>query len=274
MINYKNTEKGFLSKILLREFPALSYSELKVIFRKKDIKVNGKRVNSDISLSGGEDIIVYNKDKEIKVVFEDDNIAIVHKPIGIETTTVDKTFSQRSLEEFTGLFACHRLDMNTEGLVLMAKSKEIQKIIYNEFKLGNVHKNYMAIVKGGDLKNEDTLHHYLIKKDDKVVVVKSKEKDSLEIITKYKVVENKGEFSIVDIELMTGRTHQIRAHFSYIAHPVLGDNKYGDKEFNEKLGYKKQCLCAYKLSFTFEDDRLKYLNNRIFETSPTYKIPS
>ena len=274
MINYRNTENGFLSKILLREFPALSYSELKVIFRKKDIKIDGKRINSDIRLNGGEEIIVYNKDKEIKVIYEDDNIVIVHKPIGVESTTVDKSFSQRSLEEFTGFFACHRLDMNTEGLVLMAKNKEIQKIIYNEFKLGNVHKNYKAIVKGNNLKDEDTLNHYLIKKDDKVVVVKTQEKDALEIITKYKVIEKKGEFSIVDIELLTGRTHQIRAHFAYISHPVLGDNKYGDKEFNEKLGYKKQCLCAYKLSFTFEDERLKYLNDRIFETTPTYKIPS
>ena len=257
MINYRNTESGILSKILLREFPALSYSELKVIFRKKDIKIDGKRINSDIRLVGGEEIIVYNKDKEIRVVYEDENIAIVHKPIGIESTTVDKSFSQRSLEEFTGFFACHRLDMNTEGLVLMAKNKDIQKIIYNEFKLGNVHKNYKAIVKGNELKNEDTLNHYLIKKDDKVVVVKNPEKDALEFITKYKVLEKRDLFSIVDIELLTGRTHQIRAHFSYIAHPVLGDNKYGDKDFNEKLGYKKQCLCAYRLTFTFNDDRLR-----------------
>ena len=81
MINYRNTENGFLSKILLREFPALSYSELKVIFRKKDIKIDGKRINSDIRLNGGEEIIVYNKDKEIKVIYEDDNIfftALLH----------------------------------------------------------------------------------------------------------------------------------------------------------------------------------------------------
>lgn len=274
MINFKNKEKGILSKILLREFPSLSYSELKVLFRKKDVKVDGKRVNTDIKLNGNEEIIVYNKDKKVNIVYEDDNVAIAHKPIGVETTTVDKTFSQDSLEEITGYYACHRLDMNTEGLVILAKNKEVQKIIYNEFRLGNVHKNYVALVKGADLKDSDTLNHYLIKKDDKVVVIRDKEKDALEIITKYRVVERKDEISIVDIELLTGRTHQIRAHFAYISHPVVGDNKYGDKDFNNKLGYKKQCLCAYRLHFTFEDDRLKYLNDKVVETVPTFKIPS
>ena len=128
-------------------------------------------------------------------------------------------------------------------------------------------------MKGGDIKDSDTLRHYLIKKDDKVVIVKNEEKGALEVITKYKVIERTEKFAVVDIELLTGRTHQIRAHFSYISHPVLGDNKYGDKDFNQEFGFKKQCLCAYRLWFTFEDEKLKYLNEKTIETSPTFEIP-
>lgn len=272
MINFKNKNSGNLSKILLKEYPALTYAELKVLFRKKDIKVNGKRVNEDVKLTGGEDIVVYNREKKLNVVYEDNNICIVHKPMGVETTNVDKAYTQPSLEQISGYYACHRLDMNTEGLIILAKSKEIQKEMYKEFKLGNVHKFYTALIKGSPKKDTDILKDYLVKKDDRVYVYKDKVTNSHEIVTKYTVVDKNQDVSLVKIELLTGKTHQIRAHFAFIGHPVVGDNKYGDKEFNEKLKLKKQCLCSTKLSFSCESNNLKYLNNLSFETKPSFKL--
>lgn len=272
MINFVNKDKGNLSKILLKEYPMLSYSELKVLFRKKDIKINGKRVNSDVKLVGGEEIIVYNKDKELKVVYEDNNVYIVHKPIGVECKKEDRTYAQNSLEEITNYYVCHRLDMNTEGLIIMAKNEHIRDIMFDEFKKGNIHKFYIALVKGVLKKDSDTMSDYLVKGDDRVYVSHEKVKDSQNIITKYKVLKRFEDVSMVEVELLTGRTHQIRAHFAYISHPVVGDNKYGDKEFNESKGFKKQCLCAYKLRFTCENFELKYLNELEFETKPTFNM--
>ena len=272
MINFKNKTSGNISKILLKEYPSLTYAELKVLFRKKDIKVDGKRINSDIKLIGGEDIIVYNKEKKLNIIYEDDNICIVHKPMGVESTNVDRTYTQPSLEEMSGYYACHRLDMNTEGLIILAKSKAIQAEMHNEFRLGNVHKFYTAKIKGTPKNSEATLKDYLVKKDDRVYVYKDKVNNSQEIVTKYVVIDKNEDLSIVEVELLTGKTHQIRAHFAFIGHPVVGDNKYGDKDFNKRYNVKKQCLCSTKLTFSCVSDNLKYLNDLCIQTTPSFKI--
>lgn len=270
MITFKNKENGILSKILLKEYPAITYSELKTLFRKKDIKINGKRINEDVVLNGGEEIIVYNKEKSVKILYEDSNVIIVHKPFGVETTKVDKAYLASSLEEMVKGFACHRLDMNTEGIVILAKNEFIQKEMFKEFKMGNIHKFYLAYVYGILNKKESTLNNYLIKLNDGVKVVENKEKNSVNIITKYKVVKEFENYSLVEIELVTGKTHQIRAHFSYINHFVIGDNKYGNKDINKEFGFKKQCLCSYKVKFTCESPVLKYLNELDITTTPTF----
>lgn len=270
MINFKNEEVGSLSKIILKKYPTITFGELKILFRKKDVKVDGKRINADIKLIGGEEILVYNKEKNIKTLYEDDNLIVVHKPFGVETTKVDKAYLGQSLEEMTNAFACHRIDMNTEGIVILAKNKFIQNEMFKEFKLNNIHKFYIAQVYGILNKKEDVLSGYLIKMADGVKIVDKKEKNALEIKTKYKVLKEEKECSLVEIELLTGRTHQIRAHFAHIGHFVVGDNKYGDKEINKKLGFKKQCLCSYKVTFTCESPILKYLNEIKIETEPTF----
>lgn len=272
MINFDSKENGMLSKILLKNYPTLSFAELKVLFRKKDIKINGKRVNQDVAISTGDNIVVYNKEKTVDVIYEDVNIMIVHKPYGVETTTIDKSYSGKSLEEMTGCYACHRLDMNTEGIVILAKTESVRDEIFAEFKKGNVHKTYIALVKGEVKKIEDTLNHYLVKGDDRVYVYKDKVKDASNIITKYKVLEVLDDMTKVEVDLVTGKTHQIRAHMAYIGHPVVGDNKYGDKDFNKSKGVKKQCLCAYKVELNFESGRLKYLNGVEYKTAPHFKI--
>lgn len=270
MINFINKEDGILTKILLKNYPQLTFGEVKVLLRKKDIKINGKRVNSDVEIVAGDEVVVYNKDKQLNVVYEDNNILVVHKPFGVETTKADKAYKGESLEEMTKATACHRLDMNTEGLVILAKNDFILKEMFKEFKEGNINKFYLARVKGVFQEKEKTLSDYLIKGDNQVKVYSEKVKDSVNIITKYKVLEETSDESLVEVELVTGKTHQIRAHLSFIGHPIIGDNKYGDKEFNKLKGNKKQCLCSYKITFNLNSGVLKYLNDIEVETKPTF----
>ena len=270
MINFTSKEDGSLTKILLKNYPQLTFGEVKVLLRKKDIKINGKRVNGDVEISYGDEIVVYNKDKQLNVVYEDNNILVVHKPFGVETTKADKTYKGESLEEMTNAFACHRLDMNTEGLVVLAKNEFVLREMFKEFKEGNINKFYLARVKGVLKDKEKTLTHYLVKGDGQVKVYGEKVKDSVNIITKYKVLEEFEDESLLEVELITGKTHQIRAHLSFIGHPVIGDNKYGDKEFNKTKGNKKQCLCSYKITFNLQSGVLKYLNALEFKTKPTF----
>ena len=270
MIDFISKEDGSLTKILLKNYPQLTFGEVKGLLRKKDIKINGKRVNSDVEISSGDEIIVYNKDKQLNVIYEDNNVLVVHKPFGVETTKVDKTYKGESLEEMTNAFACHRLDMNTEGLIILAKNQFILKEMFKEFKEGNVNKFYLARVKGVLKDKEKTLSSYLVKGDGQVKVYGEKVKDSVKIITKYKVLQEEVDESLLEVELITGKTHQIRAHLSFIGHPVIGDNKYGDKDFNKLKGNKKQCLCSYKMTLNLKSDVLKYLNVLEFKTKPTF----
>ncbi len=270
MINFTSNENGNLTKILLKNYPQLTFGEVKVLLRKKDIKLNGKRVNNDVEIFIGDEIVVYNKDKQLSVIYEDSNILVVHKPFGVETTKADKTYKGESLEEMTNAFACHRLDMNTEGLVLLAKNEFVLREMFKEFKEGNVNKFYLARVKGILSEKEKTLNDFLVKGDAIVKVYGEKVKDSVNIVTKYKVIKEAIDESLLEVELITGKTHQIRAHLSFIGHPVIGDNKYGDKEFNKQKGNKKQCLCSYKMTFNLQSNVLNYLNTLEFETKPTF----
>ena len=164
---------------------------------------------------------------------------------------------------------CNRIDRNTGGIVIAAKNAESLRIMNEKIKLREIDKFYLAAIHGVPKKKEDTLKGFL-KKDEKTKSVtiydKNPPRDAKTIITKYRVLKTKFDSSLVEVELLTGRTHQIRAHFSHIGHPLIGDGKYGINKEDRARGYKYQALYSYKLKFSFkgEENALSYLNGKEF----------
>ena len=160
----------------------------------------------------------------------------------------------------------HRLDRNTTGLVIASKNLETSKILLDAFKdKENLEKYYIALVKG-KTKKEDTINKRLLK-DEKKKFVKV-DSNGLEAITKYKLITNNDNYSLLKVNLLTGRTHQIRVHMSSINHPLINDEKYGDfrenKEFTDKFKYKYQFLHSYVMKFKEMPGALNYLSNKTF----------
>lgn len=275
-------ESEKLSRVLNKNINNISYSNIQKLFRKKDVKVNGKRVNSDILVSDGDEVIVYVteemtavKSKKIDVVFEDANIIVVNKSIKME---VESDFGDPDLTYHVNEYlknkkeksakAVHRLDRNTKGLVVFAKNDKTYKELFKAFKDRTVKKYYEAMVVGVLPKEKDTLVAYLkTDKQKSYSEVSASPKPGFEkIITKYEVIFSTSDRTYVEIELVTGKTHQIRAHFNFIGHPLVGDGKYGNNQVNKKFREKTQLLLAKRIVFNFDkSSSLYYLNNKVIE---------
>ena len=165
---------------------------------------------------------------------------------------------------------CHRLDRNTSGLILFAKNETSLKILLEKFKSHEIKKHYLALVYGIPKKKNDKLISYLFKDSSKSLVYISDvpKKGYLKIITSYSLLESySNNTSLLDVEIETGRTHQIRAHLAHIGLPIVGDGKYGKNEINKNFKVKTQKLVSYKLAFDFKTDSgiLNYLNGKSFE---------
>lgn len=269
--------------------------------RTKRIKLNGKKAEISTRLKEGDTVEMYINDeffikeesvydftrasKEIDIVYEDENIVLLNKKVGLLCHPDDKEFVdtligrlKRYLYEkgefnpddessFTPALV-NRIDRNTGGIVIAAKNAESLRILNKKLKDREIEKYYLCVVHGYINKKSDILKGYLIKNEDKnlVKIYNKKTENSKEIKTEYKVLSEKNNLSLVEVHLLTGRTHQIRAHFAFIGHPLLGDGKYGNNEQNKAYGYKKQFLYSYKLIFNFETDSgtLQYLDGKEF----------
>lgn len=266
-----------LSFFLYSHFDGLSSATLHKALRKKDIRINDIRINEDTVVHEFDTIAIYIIDEllyksyNIQTIFEDDNILVVNKPADLEVVSVsssESTLTKVLSKKYAFISPCHRIDRNTTGLVLFAKNQESLEILFDKFKKKEIKKNYRCTVLGKMPQKEDLLKAYLFKDIKKSIVYISDvpKKGYLEIMTKYRVLsENKHDnTSVLDVELITGRTHQIRAHLAHIGHPIIGDGKYGRNEVNKKFKCKYQQLENYKIKFDFVTDAgiLNYLNGK------------
>ena len=236
MKNLIVTEKfnnKLVSEFLLFTFPALNKNSIFKAFRKKDIIINSKRTTTDLKVFAGDEIIIYITDAvlfniNIDIIYEDENIIIINKPVGLE---VDGENSLTSLLQTkyntTSTFPCHRLDKNTTGLVLFARNEITLSILLDKFKNSEINKYYIAKVYGIPKNDFATLTAFLFKDSKKSIVYVSdtKKPGYLPITTKYKTIncDKKNNSSTLEVELITGKTHQIRAHLAHIGHPIIGD---------------------------------------------------
>lgn len=255
---FKTTKPIKLSKFLLESYGAeLSYSTLQKLIRNKDIKVDGKRINKDISLLSGQEIAVYydGEKADITPLFESDGVFVFYKP----PTVTSEDFAAKVNNIYKGLQLCHRLDRNTAGLLVFANGLAANEML-KAFKERTIEKRYLAEVYGKLKRSSATLENYLVKDEEQatVKIYDNEVKNSVKIITEYQTVEERAETTLLDVKLITGKTHQIRAHFAHIGNFIIGDNKYGDSEINKKFKSKRQKLVAYYLKFNFDKNSILY----------------
>lgn len=303
IINSNDSDQR-LDKFILKTCKGLPKSMVYKSIRTKKVKVNDKRCEVSQRLKVNDVVTLYINDDffstedgtsnlrlssisdELSIVYEDENILIVDKPLGLVVHTDDDgtndTLIDRVKKYLIGKkeydpaeensFApalCNRLDMNTSGLVVCAKNAKSLRSMNQMLKEGRVHKKYLCLVVSKPPKSYGTIvaYHQKSSQANWVRVIDSPAPDFKQIVTKYRYLQSKGGLHLVEVELVTGRTHQIRAHMSHIGCKLLGDNKYGNRAINSKYGEKYQCLCAYSISFSVDaNDYLSYLKGKRFTT--------
>ena len=302
----KNDAGQRLDKFLQKRLNALPKSLMYKYIRKKCIKLNGKKCDISAQLREGDVLTFFIRDEffaekprqyefmkapaELDTVYEDENIILIDKKPGI-IVHQDKSYHFDSLvarvchylylkgeydpeedKAFTPALV-NRIDRNTGGIVIAAKNAEALRFFNSRMKTRELEKYYLCLLCGKPKQDSGVLRGFITKDEskNKVRVHKTEVEGSKEIITKYRILDFNGKYSLAEVELLTGRTHQIRAHFASIGHPLAGDTKYGGKQKTpDNLSY--QALYSYRLKFSFNSDAgsFAYLNGREFRVSSVW----
>ena len=292
-----------LDKFLTKLLPGMPQSMLYKSLRKECVRINGRHIKDGaVRLKEGDVLRLYLKDEffekpdpdsvflnitpRLDIVYEDENIMLLNKKQGMcvhagsdgEIDTLiehvkaylyrNGEFNPEAENTFVPALA-NRIDRNTGGIVIAAKNAESLRILNQKIKDREIEKRYLCMVYGHLEKKSGEIRGFLLKDEGKkqVYVYDTPKSGAKTMLTKYRVIEEYKDCSLVEAKLETGRTHQIRAGFAHIGHPLLGDGKYGTNEINRRFPYSCQALYSYKLRFSFTSDSgiLEYLNGREFE---------
>ncbi len=240
------------------------------IIKNKDIKIDGKRLCEDDMVFAGQTVVVFAPEKpsaRFRVIFEDENVIVLDKGCDIEVQGKD------SLESaIPGSIAVHRLDRNTTGVMIMAKNEEAAEALKQAFKDKTVQKTYVCEVFGRPNFKGEVQKAYLVKDANRseVKIYPNFVQKSVLIETKFKTVKVGEQTSLVTAELLTGRTHQIRAQLAYLGFPIIGDGKYGKNEINRKFKEKYQKLHCFSLKIKKINKKFEYLQNKEFISKPEW----
>ncbi len=276
------------------------------LFRKKDIKVNGHWQSQKFQLHSQDEVTIYITDEQLEelrvkteyhpddemkkwIIYEDSQILLLNKPRGVlvqkDGKQTSKTLDQMVIEylmskgeynpQVENAFTpgpAHRLDRNTSGIIAFGKTHEALQSLFQLFKDRDaIGKHYLALVKGRLEKGGNVDAPLAKDSETNTVKVAGLEKGAKMAKTIYKIVEKFEDYTLLDLTLVTGRTHQIRVHMTYIGHPVVGDSKYGDFKtnnyFQKEFGFKNQFLHASEMHFGKLQGPLEHLSSRKF-TAP------
>jgi len=296
-----DTEAGVrLDKFVQQKAVHLPANLMHKYFRLKRFKVDNKRGYGNMRLEAGQLVQLYINDEffvetstklsflkypaGVDVVYEDRNIILLNKPAGLlsQSETEDNLeYRMRHYLYKSGDYdpkihrflpsLAHRIDRNTSGIIIACKNHKSLEVLNEKLKAREISKFYLCLAHGLIEPPSATIKAYLKKNQrlQRVFIYDNPLPDAKEIITKYEVLGSSGGKSLVEIELITGRTHQIRAHMAYIGHPLVGEGKYAKNAEDKRLGFKHQALCSYKIRFNFTSDAglLNYLNGKEFKLS-------
>lgn len=297
----KNEAGQRLDKLLSKYLNLAEKSFLYKMMRKKNITLNGRKCDGSEKLVQGDEVKLFLSDETIgkfsqvklqevkkvslNIIYEDEHILLLNKPAGMLSQKARE--SDESLVEYmidylvsSGQLSteqlrsfrpsvCNRLDRNTSGLVVGGKSLAGLQIMSASFKERSLHKYYQCVVKGQVL-DRQVIKGYLTKSEttNQVTVHKQEVPGSVPIVTEYEPVQYYEGYTLLRITLITGRTHQIRAHLSSIGHPIIGDYKYGDSQVNEEVKrlyhIQSQLLHSFQIVFPKLPEPLAYLSGRAF----------
>ena len=298
----KNDAGQRLDKFLTKAVRGLPQSMMYKLIRTKKIKVNRKRAEQKYMLCEGDSIQLFIREEffdspekddgalsrirpKLNILYEDENIMLLNKRPGVlvheDTAAAENTllmhlkaylyqkgeYAPENEQSFAPAL-CNRIDRNTGGIVIAAKNAEALRVMNEKIRDGHMNKFYLCLVHGVPKKKQDVLYAFLRKNSaDNTVEVREKAfPGAKQIITGYRVLDSRDGNALLEVELFTGRTHQIRAQMAAIGHPLMGDGKYGVNREEKRDGYKYQALYAYKRHFepTGEENLLSYLEGKTF----------
>ncbi len=292
-------------KFLLKACPKLPKSLLYKTFRKKDVKLNGRRIPAETFLKTGDVLQIYLSDDVLapqtkkaapkhlpmpEIEYEDEQIVILRKPVNLPVHADDKGSSDTLVGRFLQYLTesgqydpareqsftpalCTRLDRNTEGFVIGAKTAEALRTVNEMIRDNQVVKQYLCITAGIPPKQHDTVHAYHRRLESRPAELSEHPREGFrEMVTEYEVLQQQNGFALVLVTLHTGRTHQIRAQMAALNCPVLGDNRYGNRAVNERCGEGHQLLaaCLLRLNVPDEGHPLSALHGKSFSYTPAF----